>query len=46
MDGRSEGYHEIDAVFMIGEPTKCPFGHPIKPKYTKCFEREIDLSGN
>ena len=35
MDSRSKGYHEIDAFFVNGEPTKCPFGHPLRTERTK-----------
>ena len=33
-DGRSKGYHEIDSSFVAGEPSVCPFGHPLRTERT------------
>jgi len=38
LDGRGKGRHEIDASYVKGEPSVCPFGHQINTKRTKIIE--------
>jgi hypothetical protein len=38
LDGRGKGRHEIDAKYVKGEPSVCPFGHQINPKKTRLIE--------
>jgi len=35
LDGKSKGYHEIDASYVREEPSTCPFGHNIDTKRTR-----------
>ena len=37
-DGKSKGYHEIDASYVSKVPTKCPFGHNINEKRTTIID--------